>query len=181
MIAAAGRRGFPVVAPGRRAWAARWSLGLALATACAPAPHEFDAAHQAAIVDSIGVFLEAYRQYADVGNWDALLGLYADTATFRWLEDGTVTYASVADIRAAIADLAPGTRIVTQHDHVVITPLAPGVAWVSMGFESVFLGPGGPSYGFAGAITMAIQHRATGWQIVGGHASTALPDSGRAR
>lgn len=142
-----------------------------LTAACA-GPPSFDEPHRMAIRDSVGVMLEAFRQYSAVGDWDALLRLYEDGPDFRWLEDGAVAYASVADIRAAIAAMPAGTRIVTTHDDVRITPAAPGTAWASMRFQSTFLGADGPSFGFAGVVTLLLRHRPEGWRIVGGHAST---------
>lgn len=150
---------------------------LLAAAACAAPPPSFDEAHRAAITDSVGVVLEAYRQYAAVGNWDALLGLYEDGPAFRWIEDGEVAYDSVADIRAAIADLPSGTRIVTSHGDVRIVPVAPGVAWVSLRFESMFLEPTGTGFQVNGTSTMLFRHGPDGWRIVGGHSSTARPGS----
>lgn len=144
---------------------------LLTAAACAKQP-AFDEAHKAAIQDSIGVLLEAFRQYSAVGNWDALLGLYADGPEFRWIEDGAVAYRSLDAIHQAIAAMPEGTRIVTTHDDVVITPLAPGVAWVSMHFASMLLGPSGDGRGFTGTSTMVLRHDADGWHIIGGHSST---------
>ena len=141
------------------------------AGACAGSP-PFDEAQRMAVRDSVGVTLEAFRQYSAVGDWNALLGLYDDGPEFRWLEDGALAYASVGDIRAAIAGMPAGTRIVTTHDDVRITPVAPGIAWASMRFESTFLGADGPSFGFSGVVTLLLRHRPEGWRIVGGHAST---------
>jgi len=141
-------------------------------TACAKPP-AFDEAHQAAIRDSLGVFLEAFRQYSAVGNWDALLSLYADGPEFRWIEDGAVAYRSRDAIRQAIAAMPEGTRIVTTHHDVEITPLAPGVAWISLRFASMLLQPSGDGRGFTGTSTMVLRHDADGWHIIGGHSSTS--------
>ena len=152
----------------------RCTCGTALlASVACTAPPMFDEAHQVAIRDSIEVFLEAFRQYSAVGNWDALLGLYADGPEFRWLEDGEVAYPSVDALRQAIAAAPAGTQIVTTHDDVQITPLAPGVAWVSLRFASMYLDPSGRGYGLRGASTMVVRHDSTGWHIIGGHASTS--------
>jgi hypothetical protein len=125
--------------------------------------------------DSIGVFLEAFRQYSAVGNWDALLGLYDDTPDFRWVEGGTVEYGSVDAIRQAIDGMPDGIRIVTSHDDVVITPLAPGLAWLSLRFDSTFLLPDGAGYAVTGSSTMVLRNGEGGWRIVGGHSSTSQP------
>jgi len=150
---------------------------LLVANAC-KAPPTFDEAHQAAIRDSIGVVLEAFLQYSAVGNWDALLGLYADTPDFRWIEDGTIEYGSVDAIRRAIADMPQGMRIVTTHDDVTITPLAPGLAWVSLQFHSMFLQPSGTGFAVSGASTMVMKDGSSGWHIVGGHSSTSRSHGG---
>ena len=149
-----------------------------LVTAGCASPPAFDEAHRVAIQDSIGVFLEAFRQYSAVGNWDALLGLYADVPEFRWIEDGVVQYESVDAIRRAIAGLPEGTRIVTTHDDVTITPLVPGVAWASMRFASMFLQPSGTGLAVTGAVTMALKDGQDGWRIVGGHSSTSRSRDG---
>jgi hypothetical protein len=156
----------------------RVTCGAALLSVLACArPPVFDEAHQVAIRDSVGVFLEAFRQYAATGNWEALLGLYADGPEFRWIEDGAVAYGSVDALRQAIDAAPAGTRIVTTHDDVRITPLAPGLAWISLGFASMYLEPSGAGYGLTGASTMVVRHDSAGWRIVGGHASTRRDSS----
>jgi hypothetical protein len=156
----------------RRLRVVLWSTALLACGAGNEAPG-FDEAHQAAIRDSVGVFLEAFLQFSAVGEWDALLALYADTPEFRWVEDGAVEYESVDAIRAVIASMPQGTRIVTSHDDVRITPLAPGLAWASMKFASMFLEPTGAGYAVTGSSTMVLRNTDDGWRIIGGHSSTA--------
>jgi hypothetical protein len=142
--------------------------------ACAAAP-SLDNAHQAAMRDSVFDFFETYRGYSEAGAWDSLLALYADTPSFRWMEDGEVRYRSVREIREALAGMPPGLRIETVHDDVEVTPLAPGLAWVVMRFQTEFVDSIGPRFSFQGGITMVVEHGSTGWRIVGGHASSPRP------
>jgi hypothetical protein len=142
--------------------------------ACSPSPG-LDEAHQAAMRDSVVDFLGTFRGHSEAGAWDSLLSLYADTPSFRWVEDGEVRYRSVGEIRDALAGMPPGLRIETTHDDLEVTPLAPGLAWVVMRFQSEFVDASGPMFSFQGGITMVVEHGSTGWRIVGGHASTPRP------
>lgn len=142
--------------------------------ACAPSPG-LDNAHRAAVRDSVLNFLATFRGYSEAGAWDSLLALYADTPSFRWVEDGQVRYHSVQEIRDALAGMPPGLRIETVHEDLEVTPLVPGLAWIVMRFRTEFVDSTGPTFSFGGGITMVVEHGSTGWRIVGGHASSLRP------
>jgi hypothetical protein len=112
------------------------------------------------------------RRFSAEAQWDSLLALYADEPGFHWVEDGAIQYPTRADIEAAIGAAPSGTRLVTTHRDLRVTPLAPGVASVFTLFETQFVDSSGPGFSFSGAITMVLAHREGGWQIISGHAST---------
>ena len=71
--------------------------------------------------------------------WDSVGALYSDRADFRFLESGEVRYPSAAAIREALRLVPVGQRIETEHDDVVIQPVAPGVAIISARFTTRFV------------------------------------------
>src|ERR1700683_5460298 len=54
--------------------------------------------------------LDAYREFAAAGRWDALIGLYADDSRFRWVTNGVVEARSTDDIRKHFLAMPAGTR-----------------------------------------------------------------------
>lgn len=125
--------------------------------------------------DSVVEFLETFREHSSAGAWDSLLTLYADAPSFRWMEDGEVRYHSVDEIGNALANMPPGLRIESVHEDLEVTPLAPGLAWVVMRYQTAFVDSTGPTFSFRGGVTMVVEHGSSGWQILGGHASSPQP------
>lgn len=128
--------------------------------------------HAAAIRDSVATVLADLRRFSAEAQWDSLLALYADEPGFHWVEDGTIHYATRDEIEAAIAAAPSGTRLVTTHRDLRVTPLAPGVASAFTLFETQLSDSSGTGFSYSGAITMVLAHRERGWQIISGHAST---------
>ncbi len=155
---------------GDRGWKVSLSALMLWTAACAGSS-QFDNAHQEALRDSVAHFLDVYQERSATGARDSLLEMYSE-GTLRWVEDGQVRYRSVQDIADALGALPPEARIESVYSDVEILPLAPGTAWVVMGFQSKFVDPTGPTFAFGGTITMVLSHQAAGWQIVAGHASS---------
>jgi hypothetical protein len=143
----------------------------ALAQGCARSEPTLSPAHAAAIGDSVGVTLAAYRTASAAGRWDSLLTFYADDPNLRWVEEGKVVADSIADFRREFAGLAPGLRIETEYTGMVIAPLAPGAASVVTGFNTRFVDSTGTKFGFGGTMTVVMVHRGARWQFLTGHSS----------
>jgi ketosteroid isomerase-like protein len=143
--------------------------------ACPGSNATMTAMHAAAIRDSVQATLDAFRRYSSAGQWDSLAALYADDADFRWMDQGVIQYRSPAQIRQALARIAPGTRSKTTYFDTKIVALAPGVATVSTIFHTQFTQGGRPGAENGGVLDMTIVHRDDGWKILLGHSSSRSP------
>jgi hypothetical protein len=130
------------------------------------------ATHAAAIRDSAQATLDTFRRYSAEGQWDSLAGLYADDASFRWLEQGVIQYRSPAQIREAMRRVSPATRIATSYLDTKIVALAPGAAAIATTFHTKFLEAGVQRAEYGGVLDMVLVHREGGWQILFGHSSS---------
>jgi hypothetical protein len=130
------------------------------------------ATHAAAIRDSAQATLDTFRRYSAEGQWDSLAGLYADDASFRWLEQGVIQYRSPAQIREAMRRVSPATRIETSYLDTKVVALAPGAAAIATTFHTKFLEAGVQRAEYGGVLDMVLVHREGGWQILFGHSSS---------
>ena len=155
------------------------AAALAAITGCAR-PADLTPSHRAAIIDSVGTMLAAFRAAADSLDPDSVASFYVPDSTFRWIEDGVIRYTSRDEIAAAYRGVV-GTVTATRllYDGTVITPLAPGVAAVVAGFAQQFTMRDGMQGGFAGAITAVVVHRPAGWQFLQGHTSSVGAETPR--
>ncbi len=152
---------------------ARVVLGLLVAvTACGSASPELTDGHAVAIRDSVRQTLQDLERYSAAGLWDSAAAVYADTSALRWVEDGAVRYRSGTEVREALAALGSTVRPQTAYEDVEITPLAPGLASVVMGFTTQLGDSLAGGFSFGGMITMTLVHRPEGWRILNGHTST---------
>ncbi|MEO8479222.1 MAG: hypothetical protein ABI542_06260, partial [Gemmatimonadota bacterium] len=149
---------------------------LVIAAACTPAAPTLDAAHRAAIIDSVETRLTAFRAAVGGMQADSVAQFYLADSTFRWIEDGEVRYHSRNEIATAIREAAPFmSNAELLYDGTVITPLAPGVASLVTGFAQKFTAPDGQRTGFAGAITAVMVDTPNGWMFQSGHTSSVTP------
>ena len=152
-------------------------LPLMLLAGCsAPAAPAFDAAHQAAMVDSVSAMLESWRGAVGEMAVDRIATFYAPDSAFRWIEDGATRYLSSDDIGSAIRGMQGSIR--SMEFTLVepkISPLAPGVAVVTTGFTQKFTDTAGVTGGYAGTISMTVVHRDTAWRFLVGHTSALAP------
>ena len=133
---------------------------------------EITQAQAAAIRQGVQTTLDAYREQAAAGNWDALLRLYADEPQFRWVESGVVVSRSPDEIRKHLTALPAGTRIENTFQETEILPVAGGVAEVVTLFQTRLVDAHGGGYSFGGAMTMTFVQRGNAWKILTGHASS---------
>lgn len=150
-------------------------LTLAMAAACARQPAAVSAAHATALGDSARAFLAEFARLSEAAQWDSLSQLYSTRSDFRFLESGEVRYASAGAIREALRGLPADTRIRTEYIDVAVQPIAPGLAGVSALFNTHFVDSAGGGFGFAGAISLTLQHESAGWRIIAGHSSAPVP------
>jgi hypothetical protein len=134
-------------------------------------------ARDAAIRLGVQAALDAYRERAAAGQWDALLRLYADDPQFHWVSNGTIVATSFDDIRKHFRGQPAGSRIEQTYHDTEITPLGPDIAEVMTRFETKLVDPAGGGFGFGGILTMILVQRgspAEGWQILSGHSSSPV-------
>jgi len=129
-------------------------------------------AQATAIRQGVQATLDAWRQHAAAGEWDALMRLYADEPGFWWVERGTVVSRSVDAIRQKLTSLPAGTRIENTFQETEINPVAADVAEVVTSFQTRLVDPQGGGYSFGGAMSMTFVKRQDGWKILNGHASS---------
>jgi hypothetical protein len=145
-----------------------------LASACVPIQIG-TGTNTSAVEDGVRQTLNLIQRYSAASQWDSLATLYADDVGFRWVENGTVRYRSVAEIRRGFASLRPGTRIETRYEDTEIIPVTSSLATVVTRFQTRFIDPRSPDFRFGGAITMTLTRTTQGWRILGGHTSSANP------
>ena len=149
------------------------SLLLCLAAASALNAQEMSPAPAASLRQGVRATLDAYREHAAAGRWDALIALYDDNPHFRWVESGVVVSRSVGRIHEHLGELPAGTRIETTFQDAEIMPLAPGVAEVVTPFQTRVVDAKGGGYSFGGVMTLVLVQRGGGWKILSGHASSS--------
>jgi hypothetical protein len=117
-------------------------------------------------------FLDAFQSALEVRDLDALRGFYALEDHFEWVEDGSVRYRSPDEIVEALSGLPQDASFRTEYSARTIRPVGIGGALVSTQFRTV-MGTSPDAFEFGGMITMVLENGAAGWQIIGGHTSTA--------
>lgn len=147
-------------------------LVVGLVAGCARPAAVLTREHAAALRDSVAQVLTEHQRLSAAGQWDSVLGLFAADSSFRWVERGKVVARSRDVIRQELAQLPPGTRIVTSYEGTDITALAPGVAVVVTDFQTRLADSTGAGFSFGGVLTVTLIHQATGWQFLNGHASS---------
>jgi len=146
-------------------------LALSLLVGCSPgreSPNDMDTE---LVRREVSAMLEALRRYAAAGQWDSLLGLYADDPNSRWHEDGRGRY-SIETMRKGLTSLPPGSRVENTYRDTEIVPVAPGVATVFTLFETRVADSTGSGFSFDGVISMTVVKRKGTWQIIAGHTSS---------
>lgn len=134
----------------------------------------FDEARRAAITDSVRTTLDGFVAAMEAGDWERLAEFYADDPRFRWLEDGRVTYDSKEAIVTSLGDVGGSfTHGTLEYSDVEITPLAPGLAAFTAGFDQRLVGSDGGSFSFSGVMGATLIHEPDGWKFLNGHTSTA--------
>jgi len=145
------------------------------AVACRQPTTELPQAHAEAIRDSIRTVSDHFRRLSSNAQWDSLGAMYSDAPGFRFLESGSVQYATAGALRAALAQLPSGVSLTTTYRDLDVDPVRPGVAVMSALFETTFRDSAGPQFSFGGAVTVLWVHETDGWRIRGGHSSAPVP------
>ncbi len=145
---------------------------------CQPQATQLSEPHAAAIRDSLSATLNEFRAMGIASAWEAAGDFYSESPAFRFYENGELAYESAADVRAALADLGPGTQITTEYSDTDIEPLAPGLAQIRSRFESTLRTEDGSEFGYGGAVTMLWVHETGGWRILTGHSSAPVSRGG---
>jgi len=144
--------------------------------ACAPAPARLTPAHRAAIVDSVQVMLTAWRDAFNTMEFARAATFYSTDPEFRWFEEGELKYRSAREIADAMTAERPGFRsFALSLIEPQVTPLAPGVAVVTMNFAQKMTDTSGKLLGFAGAVSATVVHADSGWRFLVGHAALLVP------
>lgn len=161
----------------------RAAIALLVLAACTPATPPFNAAHRAALVDSVRTTLDQWRDAFNAKDFARVASFYSSDSAFRWYENGEMKFRSAHELRDTM--LAEGPRMQALSMTLVgleITAIAPGVAEVSSGFTEKITDSAGQTFGLAGAMTMTMVHRDSAWRFLVGHLSVIppLPDTLRA-
>lgn len=154
-------------------------LGVVLGASCTSASTDLTEAHAVAIRDSVAAALSRFQRFSSVAEWDSVAAHYSTAPGFRFAESGAVEYRSAAEIRSALAQVPPGTRIETVFRDTDIDPIAPGIAMVTTLFETSFVDSAGGAFSFGGVVTMLWTHEASGWRVRAGHSSVPVPRGNR--
>ncbi|MCH7857752.1 MAG: hypothetical protein IIB37_13440 [Gemmatimonadetes bacterium] len=125
--------------------------------------------------DAVAGFLDSYFLAIETRDAALLQDMYVADGRFEWIEDGEIRYRSLDDVLAALASLPANAAIRTAYDGREITPVGTAGARVSTRFWTV-IGEGPSAFEFGGMMTMVLEDGPTGWQIVGGHTSSARQD-----
>lgn len=156
-----------------RSLSAAFALAI-LAAGCAPGDERpLSEPRSTAIEDSVAAFLTTWAEGTEEGGWDRLVDRYADDPSFRWVEDGTVRYRSVEEVRAGFESVrAAFSDARTEFMEPSIASLAPGLAHVVTQFRTTLTREDGSEVRFGGAMTMTLSHTEDGWKVLRGHMSS---------
>lgn len=156
-----------------RPFAAALALAI-VAAGCGPgAERTLTESRSAAIEDSVADFLATWAEWPREGGWDRLVNRYADDPSFTWVEDGSVRYGSVEEVRAGFESVrASFSEARTEFTEPSIASLAPGLAHVASRFRTTLTREEGPDVEFGGAMTMTVTHTDDGWKVLRGHVSS---------
>ncbi len=137
------------------------------------------AGQQTAIRDSVSTLVDAWRAAVVARDTVALTDFYSGDAAFRWVEDGEARYQSAAALAEAWRGTVQGIAAMDLLlDQVVVTPVGPGAAVVTMAFTQKVTDTAGRSGGFTGATTLVAVSTPAGWRFLVGHTSaTANPST----
>ena len=125
-----------------------------------------------AIVDDVRRFLRDYQNAVSSGDLAAIAQLYDDDPAFHWIENGKVSYESHAALVAVFKGFQSSVQeLQLSVRDTRIEPLAPTVANVSGSYSQVFIDQAGKRYETAGAMTLVVVRRDSGWRILMGHVS----------
>ena len=169
---------------GQRASVVRaWPAVLVLACTVAERPGErgsesadsLSAQHAVAIVDSVRRMLADFTRLSAEAKWDSVARFYSADSSFRWIESGVVVARTTQTIQNYLAAMPPGTRVVTAYDSLEVFALGPGIASVVTSFTTHFGDTSATGVRFGGALSMLAVHRADGWVLLQGHASSPVP------
>ncbi len=152
------------------------AVGIALGTVACGDGEETVPPPSESVTDVVGAevetFLDSYRLAMETRDTTRLRAFYVDDGRFEWIEDGEVRYRSPEEIFDALAALPANGMIRTEYLDTQISTFGDAGARVSGGFHTVF-GEGDSAFEFGGMMSLVLEEGPTGWQIVGGHTSTA--------
>jgi ketosteroid isomerase-like protein len=147
------------------------AIAAALLAACRVAPAGLTAEHARAIVDSVGATFVDFVARFNARDVDSVARFYSDQPDFHWIEDGELRYRSRAEIRDALAQLAPFRDVRFSADPPRIVALAPGAAALVVTFDQALVDSSGGGTGIVGAMSIAAVHGPAGWKWRSGHTS----------
>jgi ketosteroid isomerase-like protein len=139
-------------------------------------PLPFGQAHRAAMVDSVRTMLGQWRDAFNARDFARAASFYSSDSSFRWFENGEMKFRTARELRDTM--LAEGPRMHAAEMTLVgpeITAIAPGVAEVTSSFTEKITDSTGQAFGLAGAMTMTVVHRDSGWRFLVGHLSVMPP------
>ena len=152
-----------------------------VATACNKSPTKIavaDTARSTALAetrDSVKALLHEFTERMNAGDLEGVGKLYSNDSSFSWIENGSLTYRNVKDVRDALLTLksVPGIKLVYYETHIDV--LAPGIATVRTEFSQTFGDKTRTATTYGGYLTTTVVREKDGYRLRNGHTSSRKP------
>jgi hypothetical protein len=149
---------------------------LVIVLGCRAAPVTLEAAHTAAMRDSVTQMAAAIARDLSQTGPSAWLQYFEDTPAFFMASDGQMLFPTKdsADILVrGLATRIPG--IVLDWQDIRVEPIAPGLAVMAASYHEVVTDTAGAQTSFVGFFTGVATHTTVGWQLRNLHWSSPVP------
>jgi hypothetical protein len=140
------------------------------------APGALDAAHAAAIQDSVRDLASAIARDLERDGPTAWLSYFLDGPEFFMASDGQLVFPSVDSATSFVRGFAPGVaHMELRWEDMRIDPLTPGTAVLAASYHEVITDTAGSESRFQGYFTGVAVHTLTGWRLRDLHWSSPVP------
>ena len=145
--------------------------------ACQSAPRDaLDAAHAAAIRDSVRDLASAIAHDLERDGPTAWLSYFVDGPEFFMASDGRVVFPSIDSATSFVQGFAPGiVHMELLWEDMRIAPLSPGAAVLGASYREVLTDTAGNDLRFHGYFTGVAVRTSAGWRLRDLHWSSPAP------
>lgn len=159
----------------------RWALVAAalLPFGCVTPAPTLDAAHAAAITDSVRAFAASVAEGISKDGPAAWRRYFAETPAFFMASDGRLVFPNSDSAGRAIANLPRFIASITLRweDSVRVDPLASGLAVMGASYHETRVDPDGHRLEEQGFFTAVVEHETGGWRFRNAHWSVVTSPS----